>query len=45
MDSKIIILTVVELHLEVALDHVIGSVGGVGVHLAVLKPVPVNSAW
>ena len=45
MDSKIIILTVVELHLEVALDHVFGIVGGVGVHLAVLKPVPVNSAW
>ena len=34
-----------ELHLEVALDQVIGSVVGVGVHLEVLKHVPVNSAW
>ena len=34
-----------ELHLEVALDHVLGSVVGVGVHLAVLRHVPVNSAW
>ena len=33
-----------ELHLDVALDHVAGSFVGVGVHLAVLKPVPVNSA-
>ena len=34
-----------ELHLEVALDHVVGSVVVISVHLAVLKPVPVNSAW
>ena len=37
-----------ELHLEVALDHVVGIVVGVvcvGVHLEVLKPVPVNSVW
>ena len=34
-----------KLHLEVAIDHVIGSVVGVGVHLLVLKHVPVNSAW
>ena len=34
-----------ELHLEVALDPVVGIVGGVGVHRAVLKPVPINSAW
>ena len=33
-------------HLEVALDHVVAIVVGVvGVHLAVLKPVPINSAW
>ena len=31
-----------ELHLEVALDHVVGIV--VGVHRVVLKPVPINSA-
>ena len=34
-----------ELLLEVALDPVVGIVGGVGVHCAVLKPVPINSAW
>ena len=34
-----------ELHLEVALDHFVGVVGGVGgVHLAVLKPVSINKA-
>ena len=27
-----------------ALDHVVGLVVGVGVHRAVLKPVPINSA-
>ena len=31
-----------EVHLEVNLDHVVGIV--VGVHWAVLKPVPINSA-
>ena len=34
-----------ELHLEVALDHDVCIVVGVGVHLTVLKPVPINSAW
>ena len=34
-----------ELHLEVGLDPVVGIVVGVGVHWAVLKPVPINSAW
>ena len=36
------------LHLLVALDQVVGNVVGVVcvvVHLAVLKPVPVNSSW
>ena len=28
-----------------ALDHVVGIVVVVGVHLTVLKPVPINSAW
>ena len=28
-----------------ALDHVVGSFVGVDVHMEVLKPVPVNSAW
>ena len=43
MDTKINLLQCQEgkLHLEVALDHVVG----VGVYLAVLKPVPVKSAW
>ena len=38
LDTKIILLQCqeAELHLEVALDHVIGSVVGVGVHLTVL---------
>ena len=34
-----------ELHLKVALDHVVGIGLGVGVHLTVLWPVPINSAW
>ena len=34
-----------ELNLEVALDPVVSIVDGVGVHRAVLKPVPINSAW
>ena len=48
-------LTLAELHLKVALDHIVGIVVGVGVHLrvlkpvgvhlTVLKPVPINSAW
>ena len=33
-----------ELHLEVALDPVVGIFVAVGVHLTVLKPFPVNSA-
>ena len=50
LDTKIYLLRCqeAELHLEVALDHVVGIVVGVvcvGVHLAVLKPVPINSAW
>ena len=47
LDTKIYLLRCQEakLHSEVALDHVIGIVVGVGVHLAVLKHVPVNSAW
>ena len=47
LDTKINLLQChgAELHLKVALDHVVGIVVGVGVHLAVLKPVPVNSAW
>ena len=32
------------LHLEVALDPVVGIFVAVGVHLTVLKPFPVNSA-
>ena len=35
----------IELHLEVALDPVVGIVIGVEVHLTVLKPLPINSAW
>ena len=34
-----------ELHFEVGLDPVDGIAVGVGVHLAVLTPVPINSAW
>ena len=34
-----------ELHLEVALDPVVGIVLVVGVQLTVLKPDPINSAW
>ena len=47
LDTKINLLQSQEseLHLEVALDHFVGSVVGVGVHLAVLKHDPVNSAW
>ena len=46
IDTKINILKCqgAELHLEVDLDPVVGIVIGVGVHLAVLKPVPINSA-
>ena len=46
LDTKIYLLWCqeAEVHLEVALDYVLGSVVAVGVHLAVLKPVPVNSA-
>ena len=50
MDTKINFLQcqAAELHLDVALDHDVGvvvGIVGVGVHLAVLKPVPINSAW
>ena len=47
LDTKINILRCqgAELHLEVGLDPVVGIVVGVGVHWAVLKPVPINSAW
>ena len=43
MDTKINLLQcqAAELHL----DHAVGIVDGVGVHLAVLKPVPINSTW
>ena len=45
LDTKINLLQCkwAELHLEVALDHVVGIV--LGVHWADLKPVPFNSAW
>ena len=33
------------LHLKMALDPVVVIIDGVGVHRAVLKPVPINSAW
>ena len=47
LDLKINLLSFqgAKLHLEVVLDHVVGIVVGVGVHLEVLKPFPVNSAW
>ena len=47
LDTKINLLWCqgAELHIEVALDHVVGIVVVVGVHLTVLKPVPINSAW
>ena len=47
VDTKINLLWCqgAELHLEVAVDHVVDIVVGVGVHLTVLKPVPINSAW
>ena len=46
LDSKINLLQChgAELHPEVALDHVDGIVVGVGVHGAVIKPVPIKSA-
>ena len=48
MDSKITLLVLyqqeVELRIEVALDPVVGIVGGFVVHPRVLKPVPINSA-
>ncbi len=34
-----------ELHLQVALDPVVVIIDVVGVYQAVLKPVPINSAW
>ena len=47
LDTKINLLRClgVELHLEVALDPVVCIVIGIEVHQAVLKPVPINSAW
>ena len=50
LDTKINLLRCqgADLPLEVALDHVGGgAVGviGVGVLLALLKPVPINTAW
>ena len=47
LDTKINLLRCLgaELHLEVDLNPVVGIVIGVGVHLPVLKPVPINSAW
>ena len=44
LDTKINLLQCLgaELHLEVDLDPVIVSVVGVGVHLPVLKLVPIN---
>ena len=43
--EPISLVRLVELNLEVALDPVVGIVVGVGVHVTVLKPVPINSAW
>ena len=34
-----------ELHIEVALDHIVGIFLWVVVYRAVLKPIPINSAW
>ena len=47
LDTKINLLQCqgAELHIEVALDHVVAIVVGVGVSLEVLNPVLVNSAW
>ena len=47
IDTKINLLQcqAAELHLDVALDHAVGIVDGAGVHLVVLKPVPINSTW
>ena len=46
LDTKINILRCqgAELHLKVGLDPVVGIVVGVGVHQALMKYVPVNSA-
>ena len=47
LDTKINLLRCqgAELYLDVALDHVVGIVGGIGVNLTILKPVPINSEW
>ena len=47
LDTKINLLQCkwAELHLEVALDHIVGIFLWVVVYRAVLKPIPINSAW
>ena len=47
LDTKSILLYCLgaNLLLELAQESVVGIVLGVGVHLAVLKPVPINQAW
>ena len=47
LDTKINLLLCqrAELHLKVALNHVVEIVLLVGVHWEVLKPIPINSAW
>ena len=47
LDTKINLLWCqgAEIHLEVVLDPVVGIVVDVGVHVTVLKPVLINSAW
>ena len=47
LDTKINILLRkgAEIHLEVAMDPLVGIVIGIGVHLIVLKPIPINSGW
>ena len=47
LDTKINLLQCqgAELHIDVALDHVVAIVVGVGASLAVLNHVLVNSAW
>ena len=47
LDTKINLLQCqgAELHIDVALDHVVEIVLVVDVHWGVLKPVPINSAW
>ena len=47
LDTKINLLQCqgAELHIEVALDHVVAIFVGVGVSLEVLNHVLVNSAW